>query len=122
MTNSLFSKAQFSKLLIDCCYANNYGNWNNTLGPYDVPGYRYGKLNTKSGRLYDPTNSKKIKEYDIHLEIIRKYIHELSDVPDKDVFNWYKNYVKYPNIKLQLKRSSYSEVSALMGWSGPLPA
>ena len=92
-------QSQFSKLLIDCCYANNYGNWNNTLGPYDVPGYRYGKLNTKSGRLYDPTNSKKIKEYDIHLEFIRKYINELSDVSDKDIFNWYKNHVKYPNIK-----------------------
>jgi deoxyribodipyrimidine photo-lyase len=92
-------QSQFSKLLIDCCYANNYGNWNNTLGPYDAPGFRYGKLNTKSGRLYDPTSSKKMKEYDPQLEFIRKYIPELSDIPDKDVFNWYKSYSKYPNCK-----------------------
>jgi len=92
-------QVQFSKLLIDCCYANNYGNWNNTLGPYDIPGYRYGKKNTKSGRVYDPTSSKKIKEYDLHLEFIRKYIPELSEIPDKDVFNWYTSYKKYPDCK-----------------------
>ena len=89
-------QVQFSKLLIDCCYANNYGNWNNTLGPYDVPGYRYGKANTKSGRVYDPTD---FKRWDPKLLFIRKYITELKDVPDKDVFNWHKNYIKYPDIK-----------------------
>jgi deoxyribodipyrimidine photo-lyase len=87
---------QFSKLLIDCCYANNYGNWNNTLGPYDIPGYRYGKANTKSGRIYDPTN---FKRWDPELVFIRKYITELKDVPSKDIFNWHKTYVKYPEIK-----------------------
>jgi deoxyribodipyrimidine photo-lyase len=87
---------QFSKLLIDCCYANNYGNWNNTLGPYDAPGFRYGKANTKSGRIYDPTN---FKRWDPELKFIRKYITELKDVPDRDVFNWHKAYIKYPDIK-----------------------
>jgi len=85
-------QVQFSKMLIDCCYANNYGNWNNTLGPYDIPGYRYGKANTKSGRIYDPTN---FKRWDPKLEFIRKYIPELKDIPDKDVFNWHKTYIKY---------------------------
>jgi deoxyribodipyrimidine photo-lyase len=102
-------QSQFSKLLIDCCYANNYGNWNNTLGPYDVPGFRYGKLNTKSGRLYDPTNGKKMKEYDLHLEFIRKYIPELSDIPDKDVFNWNKNYSKYQDTKYNKPIVDYEE-------------
>jgi deoxyribodipyrimidine photo-lyase len=92
-------QVQFSKLLIDCCYANNYGNWNNTLGPYDIPGYRYGKLNTKSGRVYDPTNSIKIRQWDPELKFIRKYITELEKVPNKDIFNWNKSYIKYPNIK-----------------------
>jgi deoxyribodipyrimidine photo-lyase len=87
---------QFSKLLIDCCYANNYGNWNNTLGPYDIPGYRYGKAGTKSGRVYDPTNFKK---WDLELSFIKKYIIELKDVPNKDIFNWHKTYIKYPEIK-----------------------
>jgi len=89
-------QVQFSKLLIDCCYANNYGNWNNTLGPYDIPGYRYGKANTKSGRIYDPTNFKK---WDSELKFIRKYITELKDVPNKDIFIWHKTYIKYPEIK-----------------------
>jgi deoxyribodipyrimidine photo-lyase len=89
-------QVQFSKMLIDCCYANNYGNWNNTLGPYDIPGYRYGKAGTKSGRLYDPTNFKK---WDPKLKFIRNYIPELKDVSDRDVFNWHKTHVKYPEIK-----------------------
>ena len=89
-------QVQFSKLLIDCCYANNYGNWNNTLGPYDIPGYRYGKANTKSGRVYDPTN---FKRWDPELKFIRKYITELKDVPNRDIFNWHKTYIKYPEIK-----------------------
>jgi deoxyribodipyrimidine photo-lyase len=89
-------QVKFSKLLIDCCYANNYGNWNNTLGPYDAPGFRYGKAGTKSGRLYDPTN---FKRWDPKLIFIRKYITELKDVPDKDVYNWHKTYLKYPEIK-----------------------
>lgn len=89
-------QVQFSKLLIDCCYANNYGNWNNTLGPYDIPGYRYGKINTKSGRVYDPTN---FKRWDPNLKFIRNYIPELKDISDRDIFNWHKTYLKYPDIK-----------------------
>ena len=89
-------QVQFSKLLIDCCYANNYGNWNNTLGPYDIPGYRYGKINTKSGRVYDPTN---FKRWDPNLKFIRNYIPELKDISDRDIFNWHKTYLKYPEIK-----------------------
>jgi deoxyribodipyrimidine photo-lyase len=92
-------QVQFSRLLIDCCYANNYGNWNNTLGPYDVPGYRYGKANTKSGRLYDPINFSKVKHGDPKLSFIRKYITELKDISDKELINWHKVYTKYPDIK-----------------------
>jgi len=91
-------QVQFSKMLIDCCYANNFGNWNNSLGPYDAPGYRFGKGGTMSGRLYDPTNYKK---WDIHLEFIRKYIPELKDVPDRDVANWHKYYEKYKNVYIK---------------------
>jgi deoxyribodipyrimidine photolyase len=49
--------------------------------------------------VYDPTNPKKIKEYDLKLEFIRKYIPELSEIPDKDVFNWNTAYSKYPDSK-----------------------
>ena len=86
----------FSRLLYDNCYANNYGNWNFTVGPYDLGGYRFGKAGTKGGRMIDPTDFKK---WDPELYYVRKYIPELKDVPDKDVYKWYTNYKKYPNIK-----------------------
>ena len=86
----------FSRLLYDNCYANNYGNWNFTIGPYDLGGYRFGKAGTKGGRMINPTDYKK---WDPKLEYVRKYIPELKDVPDKDVFKWYTNYKKYPDVK-----------------------
>lgn len=88
----------FSRTLIDCCYANNYGNWNFALGPYDLSGYRFGKKNTKSGRIYrDIIN---FKRFDPKLKFVRKFVPELNKVPDKDVFNWYYVHNKY-NIKYE---------------------
>jgi deoxyribodipyrimidine photo-lyase len=86
----------FSRLLYDNCYANNYGNWNFTLGPYDLGGFRFGKAGTRGGRVINPTD---FKRWDPKLEYVRQYIPELKDVPDKDVSNWYKTYKKYPDIK-----------------------
>jgi len=86
----------FSRLLYDNCYANNYGNWNFTIGPYDLGGYRFGRAGTKGGRMIDPTNYKK---WDPTLEYVRKYIPELKDVPDKDVINWNTKYKNYPDVK-----------------------
>jgi deoxyribodipyrimidine photo-lyase len=85
----------FSRLLYDNCYANNYGNWNFTLGPYDLSGFRFGKGGTRSGRLINPINFKK---WDPELLYVRKYIPELASVPDRDVFNWYTAYKKYPEV------------------------
>jgi deoxyribodipyrimidine photo-lyase len=86
----------FSRLLYDNCYANNYGNWNFTVGPYDLGGYRFGRAGTRGGRMIDPTSYKK---WDPKLEYIRKYIPELKDVPDRDVFNWNSAWKRYPNVK-----------------------
>jgi deoxyribodipyrimidine photo-lyase len=86
----------FSRLLYDNCYANNYGNWNFTVGPYDLGGYRFGRAGTRGGRMIDPTSYKK---WDPKLEYIRKYIPELKDVPDRDVFNWNTAWKKHPNVK-----------------------
>ena len=86
----------FSRLLYDNCYANNYGNWNFTIGPYDLGGYRFGRAGTRGGRMIDPTSYKK---WDPKLEYIRKYIPELKDVPDRDVFNWNSAWTRYPNVK-----------------------
>ena len=85
----------FSRLLTDGCYANNFGNWNFTLGPYDLGGFRFGKAGTHGGRIINPT---KFKKWDPKLLYVRKYIPELDTVPDKDVFNWYTSYAKYPHI------------------------
>ena len=86
----------FSRLLYDSCYGNNYGNWNFTVGPYDLGGFRFGRAGTRGGRMIDPTNFKK---WDTGLEYVRKYIPELKDVPDKDVYKWYTACEKYPNCK-----------------------
>lgn len=87
----------FSRTLIDCCYANNYGNWLWILGPYDPSGYRYGKKNTFSGRIFkDIINFKK---WDKDLSYVRKWIPELKSVSDEDVFKWNTTYKKYPKIK-----------------------
>jgi deoxyribodipyrimidine photo-lyase len=85
----------FSRLLYDNCYANNYGNWNFTVGPYDLGGYRFGRAGTRGGRMIDPTNYKK---WDPKLEYVRKYIPELKDVPDRDIFSWNTAWKKHPNV------------------------
>lgn len=86
----------FSRELVDCCYANNYGNWMWILGPYDPGGYRYGKKGTFGGRVFKDIVS--FKKYDPNLEFIRKWIPELKDVPDKDVFKWNTSYTKYRDV------------------------
>lgn len=84
----------FSRELIDCCYANNFGNWMWVLGPYDPGGYRYGRKGTFGGRVF---------KYNPTISFIRKWLPELNDVPDKDVLEWHltghKKYVNiaYPN-------------------------
>lgn len=87
---------EYSKHLIYCCYANNYCNWNFTLGVFDRGSLRYTTKPTKAGRYFDVTN---IRKLDPDLKIIREYIPELKDVPDKDVYKWNEVYKKYPKIK-----------------------
>jgi len=95
--NKWSGQEYFSRTLIDCCYANNYGNWMWILGPYDPSGYRYGKKNTFSGRVFKDII--KFSKWDKELAYIRKWIPELKNVPDKDVKNWNTAYKKYPKIK-----------------------
>lgn len=90
----------FSRLLLDNCYANNYGNWNNALGPYDLPGFRFGKKGTRSGRIF--RDIVKFQKWDKTLAYIRHYVPELAKVSDKDIYRWntqwkkYKDMVDYP--------------------------
>jgi len=86
-------QAQFSKQLIDCCYANNFGNWMWILGPNDPGGFRYGKKGTFSGRIFrEAVNPKKI---DPDLKFIRTWIPELKDIPDHHVARWDIHHTKY---------------------------
>jgi deoxyribodipyrimidine photo-lyase len=96
----------FSRLLYDNCYANNYGNWNFTLGLYDAGGFRFGRAGTKGGRMINPTNFRK---WDPELKYIRKYIPELEQVPDKDVFNWNSSYKKYTHINYPSPMVDYNK-------------
>ena len=87
---------RFSKQLLDCCYANNFGNWMWILGPNDPGGFRYGKKGTFSGRIFrEAVTPKKI---DPDLKFIRKFVPELKDVPDQHVAKWHVHYKKYPKI------------------------
>jgi deoxyribodipyrimidine photo-lyase len=85
----------FSRLLMDNCYANNYGNWNNALGPYDLPGFRFGKKGTRSGRIF--RDIVKFQKWDRTLAYIRRYLPELADVPEKDIYRWNTQWKKYQN-------------------------
>jgi deoxyribodipyrimidine photo-lyase len=94
-------QVQFSKYLIDCCWALNYGNWMWILGPYDVGGYRYGHAGTFGGRTFkDAIAPKKI---DPDLAYIRLYVPELATVSDRDLSNWSdpKVRAKYPAINYE---------------------
>jgi deoxyribodipyrimidine photo-lyase len=107
----------FSRLLLDNCYANNYGNWNNALGPYDLPGFRFGKKGTRSGRIF--RDIVKFQKWDKTLAYIRKYIPELNEVPDKDIYRWntqwkkYKDTVDYPEpmIDFDKRIKEYFEIT-----------
>lgn len=86
----------FSRQLLDCCYANNYGNWMWILGPYDTSGYRYGKKDTFGGRTFKTIAE--FKKFDPELKYVRKWIPELSSVPDKDVWKWNKTFSEYRDV------------------------
>ena len=91
-------QVQFSRYLVDCCWALNYGNWAWVLGPYDSGGYRYGKAGTFSGRIFkDAITPRKI---DPELLYIRKWVPELKEVSDRDIVHWDSPTVraKYPDL------------------------
>jgi deoxyribodipyrimidine photo-lyase len=87
----------FSRKLLDCCHANNYGNWMWILGPYDTSGYRYGQKNTFGGRTFKTIVE--FKKFDPELKYVRKWIPELAKVSDKDIWNWDTSHTRHKNIK-----------------------
>lgn len=79
----------FSKMLIDCCYANNYGNWMWILGPYDKSGFRFGRKNTFGGRVFKDII--KFKKWDPELKYVRKWLPEMKNLSDKEILSYSKN-------------------------------
>lgn len=83
-------QAYFAAKLIDCCWANNVGNWrwvsSDTL---DRAGQRFGR--GYSGRMTS------IDKWNAELSYIKCWVPELKDVPDKDIINWYTAHKKYKN-------------------------
>lgn len=74
----------FSKKLIDCCYANNTGNWHWVASDaLDASGQRYSK--GWAGRPTDPRNSKK---YDPDCKYIKKWLPEVEKLTNKEIHNW----------------------------------
>lgn len=91
-------QVQFSRNLVDCCWALNYGNWMWILGPYDSGGYRYGMAGTFGGRTFkDALVPKKI---DPDLVYIKRWVPELESVSDRDIVHWNDPVVRkrYPDI------------------------
>jgi len=81
----------FSKKLIDCCYANNMGNWSWVTGDkLDGAGMRFGK--GISGRVFDP---RKFEKWDPICSYIKTWIPQLSNISNKDLFNWDNTYMNY---------------------------
>jgi len=76
-----------ARMLVDCCYANNTGNWLWVLGVWDYAGKRFGK--GLSGRMFDPYDFKKI---DPKAEYIKKWLPKFKNVDIKKIARWDKYY------------------------------
>ena len=95
-------QVEFSKYLIDCCYANNKLNWEfGQSSKFDNTSYRFGKKGTLSGRVYDIETIDAYKKLDPDNEFIDKWL--------KDKIYIINNERKYKvdkivNIKSQLEK------------------
>ena len=86
--NWRFGEKYFSNKLIDYDPSVNNGNWqwNSGSGADSQPYFRIFSIELQT------------KRFDSECLYIKKWIHELKDVPIKDILNWEESYKKYPNI------------------------
>ena len=82
------SQVGFSKYLVDCSTSQNKLNhqWFTDL---DLPGRRYAKkgCNSLTGRMMRIDNEI-IKKFDPECKYIKKWLPELINVPNKDLYKW----------------------------------
>jgi deoxyribodipyrimidine photo-lyase len=89
----------FAQKLTDYDPASNNGNWQWTAGS--------GADSQPYFRIFNPWIQ--AKEFDPDCEYIKKWIPELKDVPNKDVFNWFKEWPNYKSINYPKPICVYEE-------------
>ena len=89
----------FAQTLTDYDVANNNGNWQwvSSSGADSQPFFR----------IFNPW--RQAEEYDSKCEYIKRWVPELKDVPNKDIFKWETEHVNYKNIKYPKPICNYEE-------------
>ncbi len=92
------SQVGFSRYLVDCNTSQNKLNhqWFTDL---DLPGRRFAKrgCNALTGRMMRIDNEV-IKKFDPNCEYIKKWLPELKDIPNKELYKWNNEIQKKYNI------------------------
>ena len=92
-------KKYFAQQLIDYDPLVNNGNWQWSSGS--------GADSQPYFRIFNPwTQSKK---FDPDCLYIKQWIHELKDVPSKQIHEWYKYYGDYPTLSYPAPINNYEE-------------
>jgi deoxyribodipyrimidine photo-lyase len=89
----------FARKLTDYDPASNNGNWQWTAGS--------GADSQPYFRIFNP--SRQAEEHDAECIYIKKWVPELQDVPNKDIFNWEVEWKNYKDIKYLKPIVDYKE-------------
>ena len=97
-----YGEKYFTKKLVDIDRCQNIGNWNWSSS--------FGLDNTSFLRIFNPWTQS--KEYDPNCIYIKKWLPELSGIPNEHIHNWYKFYDKYdvyskPIVDHEIQRKKY---------------
>jgi deoxyribodipyrimidine photo-lyase len=89
----------YAQHLVDYDVGNNNGGWQWSAGTGSdaQPWFRYFNPYTQS------------KDHDPKCEYIKRWIHELKDVPNEDIHNWETEWVKYKDIGYPKPICNYKE-------------
>jgi deoxyribodipyrimidine photo-lyase len=89
----------FATKLTDYDPASNNGNWQWTAGS--------GADSQPYFRIFNPWLQ--AENFDPNCEYIKKWIPELTDVPNKDILHWEETYSQYKNVKYPKPICNYEE-------------
>lgn len=104
----------FSKKLVDCCYANNVGNWHwVSTDTFDQSGRRFSK--GLGGRIFNPHHFEK---WDPDCYYIKKWLPHLKDIPNKHLLHWekycddYKKIHPSPIVDFDMRKTEWLSMTA----------